>query len=378
MSDKTQQQTLSIRIDDALRGRLERARRLASTKAGEEVSTSEIAKQFLESARDDRLEVSDLLADPTASLLGIRRKGEDGRVLSRAEWTTLAHFVRLGLEAPSTQTPNPIAQTSIVVILDAFLAVHALRTKEESRLDAFYLGNLPPECRPAPSKRANRPALTDAEMVRRTVAELRRVVSDPATTWQPLLIGRNLYVALDEDALPGAEDVHRALRPFWPVLWRLAARGHFVETRAPVRDPVTDKAGQYQPSMPSLSEGPYTLEFLRGPGREFSVVISFPGVRGPKYPILGYPKLMEFRAMLSAIVADHETGDWTGTYFFADLIADQQGPASEIWFRANDNGITFGFTVEEWTTLDQLFRRAWTLPEIRRSWDALALEYGEL
>ena len=231
MSDKPQQQTLSVRIDDALRGRLERARRLASTKTGEEVSTSEIAKQFLESARDDRLEVSDLLADPTASLLVIRRKGEDGRVLSRAEWTTLAHFVRLGLEAPSTQTPNPIAQTSIVVILDAFLAVHALRTKEESRLDAFYLGNLPPECRPTPSKRADRPALTDAEMVRRTVAELRRVMSDPATTWQPLLIGRNLYVVLDEDTLPGAEDVHRATPPL--LARSLAPRG----ARALRRDP---------------------------------------------------------------------------------------------------------------------------------------------
>jgi hypothetical protein len=378
MSDKPQQHTLSVRIDDALRGRLERARRLASTKTGEEVSTSEIAKQFLESARDDRLEVSDLLADPTASLLVIRRKGEDGRVLSRAEWTTLAHFMRLGLEAASTQTPNPISQASIVVLLDAFLAVHALRTKDESRLDAFYLGNLPPECRPTPPKRSDRPALTDAEMVRRTVTELRRVMSDPTTTWQPLLIGRNLYVVLDEDTLPGAEDVHRALRPFWPVLWRLAARGHFVETRAPVRDPVTDKAGQYQPPMPSITEGPYTLEFFRGPGHEFSALISFPGARGPKYPILGYPKLMEFRHMLSAIVADHETGDWTGTYFFADLIADQEGPASEIWFRANDNGVSFGFSVEEWTTLDRLFRRAWTLPEIRRSWDALAFEYGEL
>src|SRR5580693_4238002 len=59
-SPQPQQQTLSVRIDDALRRRLERARQLEASKTGEPVSTSEIAKQFLEAARDDRLEVVDL------------------------------------------------------------------------------------------------------------------------------------------------------------------------------------------------------------------------------------------------------------------------------------------------------------------------------
>jgi hypothetical protein len=87
---------------------------------------------------------------------------------------------------------------------------------------------------------------------------------------------------------------------------------------------------------------------------------------------------LEFRAMLKALVADHETGDWTGTYFFADLIADEPGAPVEIWFRANENGITLGFSVDEWMALDALFRRGWDMPEIRRAWEALALEYGEL
>ena len=111
--DKAQQQTLSVRIDDALRRRLERARQLSASKTGEPVSTSEIAKQFLESARDDRLEVVDLLAEPTDSLRHIRRKGEAGMVLSRAEWTAIAHFVRHGLEASPDQTPNPVSRESL-------------------------------------------------------------------------------------------------------------------------------------------------------------------------------------------------------------------------------------------------------------------------
>src|SRR5260370_33765428 len=85
-----QQQTRSARISEALRTRLEQARLLVSKRTGESVSTSEIAKQLLESAREDRLEVVDMLGDPTEALLQIRRKGEAQHGLTRAEWTVVA------------------------------------------------------------------------------------------------------------------------------------------------------------------------------------------------------------------------------------------------------------------------------------------------
>ena len=68
--------TLSLRISEVLRKRLEGIRQHMAQKKGGNVSTSEIAKQLLESAREDRLEVVDLLAKATESLLTIRRKGE--------------------------------------------------------------------------------------------------------------------------------------------------------------------------------------------------------------------------------------------------------------------------------------------------------------
>ena len=102
-----QPQTLSLRISDALHRRLERAKELLSSKTGESVSTSEIAKQLLESAREDRFEVADLMAKPTEALLQIRRKGEAQHILSRAEWILLAHFVQKGLETYSDRTPEP-------------------------------------------------------------------------------------------------------------------------------------------------------------------------------------------------------------------------------------------------------------------------------
>jgi hypothetical protein len=36
----------------------------------------------------------------------------------------LAHFVRHGIEAFSSRTPNPVSRDSLVALLDAFLAVY--------------------------------------------------------------------------------------------------------------------------------------------------------------------------------------------------------------------------------------------------------------
>jgi hypothetical protein len=244
----------------------------------------------------DRLEVVDLLAHPTDTLLQIRRKGDAGMVLSRAEWTTLAHFVRHGVEALSAQTPHAVSRESLVAVLDAFVAVYDLRTAPNSRLDAYYQGNLPPELRPA-SKRRGRTDPNASEVVRRTLTETRGHLSDPSATSVPLMLGRNLYVLRDEEPLPGAEDLTRALRPYWSALWRLVARGHYVLMRAPVREPSHQRDGLYRPPIPSLTEGPYTLSFAHGEGQEFSVLLCLPGARGPRYPIIGYPRLAEFRTM---------------------------------------------------------------------------------
>ena len=376
MAAKPQQHTLSVRIDDTLRRRLERARQLSASKTGEAVSTSEIAKRFLESARDDRLEIVDLLADPTGSLLQIRRKGEAGRVLSRAEWTTLAHFVRHGVEATSAQAPHEVSRESLVALLDAFVAVYDLRSTPDARLDAYYLGNLPPASRSA-SKASGR-TKAGAGAVERALAATRRHLHDPSATWVPLLLGRNLFVLLDEDHLPGAEDLTQAFRPYWSVLWQLAARGHFLLTHHPVREPSTARDGQYRPPIPSLTEGAFTLSFAPGQGQEFSVLLGFPGARGPRYPIVGFPRIAEFRTMLADLLADRAPGDWTGTYFYAGVTSSTAKADGEIWFRAHDNGISFGFTVTEWRTVHTLFRRAWALPEIRVAWEALVREYGEV
>jgi hypothetical protein len=371
-----QQQTLSLRISDALRTRLERAKELISSKTGQSVTTSDVAKQFLESAREDRLEVVDLLAQPTETLLQIRRKGEAQHVLSRAEWTILAYFVQQGLEAFSDRTPNPVSRESLIGVLDAFVAVFELRKERPSKLDEYYLGNLPTECRPAKAKDTSEQATS--EIVRRTVLETRKRLGDPATKWEPLLAARNLYVILEEEKLSGAEALDRALRPFWPILWRLAARGHYFVKQQPLRAPSTPKDSFYQPPIPSVKEGEYSLSFARGEGNEFSLLLSFPGPRGSMYPIEGYPKITEFRAMLATLGPEGERR-WNREYFLGYTAPSEEGKGKEdVWFRAHTNAITFGFSEKEWKSVQTLFRRAWEIPEVRMAWDELALEYGEL
>jgi hypothetical protein len=371
-----QQQTLSVRISEALRQRLERARKLMASTTGESVSTSEIAKQLLESAREDRLEVVDLLSEPTKSLVEIRRKGEAQRLLSKPEWTVLAHYVQQGLEAYSEDTPTPVSRECFIAVLDAFLAVYELR-KGPSTGDDYYLGNLPYECRPAKGKASESGEKVTPDVVRRTVVETRRQVSDPATKWEPTMAGRNLYVLLADEAVRDTEVLNRALRPYWPALWQLAARGHYYQTNEPIRlRPNAPEEKFYQPGIAPISEGGYTLSFARGEGNNFSILLSFPGVRAPQYPFAEYPVIAEFRRMLAALDPTGSIDHWKAKHFFGYLA--QRGKDTEVAFRARNNGITFTFSEKEWKAIRELFRRAWEAPDVRLAWDGLTLEYGEL
>ncbi len=347
----TQGQTLSLRISDALYARLERAKQLLSSKKGDSVSTSEVAKQLLESAREDRFEVADLLAKPTETLLEIRRKGEAQHILSRAEWILLAHFVQKGLEAYTERTPNPVSNESLIVVLDAFLAVYELRTERASLRDSYYVNNLPSEFRPTKAKGVDDSERATSETVRQTVAETRKRLSDPAVKWDTFLAGRNLLILLEDEKLPAADAVNRALRPFFPVMWRLAARGHYCLTQESLRAESTSQDSFYQPPIPSIKEGDFTLSFNRGESNDIYLLLSFPGPRGPMYPINGYPRITEFRAMLATLAPESPARRWESGYFLGYVAAPEEGKGKDYWFRAHDNGITFGLSEKEWKSV---------------------------
>ena len=83
---RPQQQTLSVRISDSMRKRLERARQQTASTTGEPISTSEIAKQLLESSRDNRLDVADLLEEPTQTSSPLPRSRMCGSAARFTRW----------------------------------------------------------------------------------------------------------------------------------------------------------------------------------------------------------------------------------------------------------------------------------------------------
>ena len=220
-----QQPVISIRISDALRLRLETLRKIISLKSGQNVSTSEAAKQLLESARDDRLELVDLLTEPTNSLLSIRRKADSGLPLSLAEWTLVAHYCAVGAESFMNTAQGQISYESLAEILEAFLAAYTIaRRPKKSMRDFVYLRTLPWD------KQVEAKEVDDigSDDVRRVVNRTIQMLRNPAQKRRkPLLAVRNLYTLLDEEKFSNIEKLNEVLWPHWSALWRVCARGHY-------------------------------------------------------------------------------------------------------------------------------------------------------
>jgi hypothetical protein len=376
-----QQPVISIRISDALRLRLETLRKIMALKTGQTVSTSEAAKQLLESARDDRLELVNLLAEPTDSLLRIRGKADSGLSLSQAEWTMVAHYCAVGAESFMNTAQGQISYETLAEIFEAFLAAYAIaRRPKKSMRDFVYLRTLPGD------KQVEAKEVEDigSDDVRRIVNHTIQMLRNPAQKRRkPLLAVRNLYTLLDEEKFSNIEKLNEVLWPHWPSLWRVCARGHYSAHQKPLREKVPAEADDedfelaVQPALPSLEEGGYRLDLVREEGNEFSPRLQFPGTLAPQYPVCGYPRIAEFRRMLEELDLERDLCQWQGYYFYAHtaILEDEE---RGVFFFARENGITFRFPMEHWQSIRNLFRRAWLAPEVIHTWEAQVLEYGEL
>ena len=376
-----QQPVISIRISDALRLRLETLRKIISLKSGQNVSTSEAAKQLLESARDDRLELVDLLSEPTSSLLKIRGKADSGLPLSLAEWTLVAHYCAVGAESFMNTAQGQISYESLAEILEAFLAAYTIaRRPKKSMRDFVYLRTLPWD------KQVEAKEVEDigSDDLRRVVTRTIQMLRNPAQKRRkPLLAVRNLYTLLDEEKFSNIEKLNEVLWPHWSALWRVCARGHYSAHRRPLREKVPSKTDDedfelaVQPALPSLEEGEYRLDLVREEGNEFSPRLQFPGTLTPRYPVVGYPRIAEFRRLLEELDLERDLCQWQGYYFYAHT-AIVENEQRGVFFFARENGIAFRFPMEHWQSIRNLFRRAWQAPEVIHTWEAQMLEYGEM
>lgn len=380
-----QQPVISIRISELLRSRLEHLKEIMHAKSGQPVSTSEAAKQLLESARDDRLELVNLLIDPTDSLLKIRGKAEAQLTLSLAEWTLVAYYGALGAESFVNSRQGQISFETLTDILEAFQSTYEIARKpKRTPKDFQYLMYLPSD-KQAEDKE---PEEIGGDDVRRVVKNTIRMLKNSSENRKkPILAVRNLYTLLDGERFTNIEKLNDALRPHWDALWRVCARGHYARHAKPLREkpaPVSPDEDEenfddvIQPPLPSLQEGEYRLDLVREEGNDFSTCLHFPGRLAPRYPVGGYPRIAEFRRMLETIDSGRPFCFWRGRYFFAYTELMENCEDLAVSFRAYGNGITFSFPVADWQSICNLFRRAWQSPEVARLWGEQMLEYGEL
>jgi hypothetical protein len=369
-----QQNTLSVRISDALHERLERVRDVLSVKAGVRVSTSEVAKQLLEAADEQRLELLELMHKPTEALAHIREKHEQGLQLSKAEWTCIAYYVHQGMEW-LTGNNSHICPDSYTAVIKAFLAVYKLLPESEARHEDYYFGNLG-------GRDAGETGRITSESVVSAAKRCIHKVEAAKQPYTPIHAGRNLYTVLDGERITNICALNDALAPFWPALWRIAARGHFKVCNMPLRPPKSAGEEHFagKSFLPPVSEpvadGAFSLSFSTLDGTDLSVLLVFPGTRGTMYPISRYPEVARFRAMLFGLKADQALEHWDSQSYFA--YTSRNGDEIDASFRAKDNGITFGFSPDDWSALKRLFTKAWNTPEVSRTWDKLTQEYGEL
>lgn len=377
MAEKTtapQQPVISVRISEALRARLDSLKELLAHKSGENVSTSEVAKQLLESAREDRLEVADLLSESKTSLPQMRRKLEAGQSLSQAEWIVLAYFARHGAESYVVgKRGTPVSQETMKGILEAFLAAYKIRRSKKASRDAHYLGNLP-----ILNKSGQQVHTAEEIDVPTAVERLIQKLETPRSNVWPQFAARNLYDLLEEEHFSNIETLNRVLKPHWMAIWNAAARGHFITYQTPLRDRAAiNLLGQRPtPTISSVFEGGFVLSFTVGDTNNLALLLSLPEDHKAMYEMDPYPMIAEFRTLLAEWDSSAQNSYWNGYYFYAYTPATND-VNPRIWVRCNGS-TTFGFSDAEWTSLKECFRRAWEMPELQRVWNELSMEYGEL
>jgi hypothetical protein len=371
MERKPQQQTLSIRISEALRDYLERAKQVISNGRGEGVSTSDVAKMLLESAKDDRLdyrlEMADLQRDATDAMANIRTKWKRQQGVSRAEWIFLAQYIQIGCEETS-EDPDLPSRESYAALLEATLAVRSLRADRGVELDRYYLGNLAPREETALNERR-----LDSDVVPRIVGSLIQELRTAPSTPKPTFSGRNFYVALRDETLPNIVALNETLMLYMPTLFRLGARGHWIREHRPVRAQ-REELDFVSPIIPRVEAGSFFLSIHVNAQRDLSVLIGM-DAKDVMYPLSPYPQIREFSAMLAHLGPGRP---WEGKEFAGHTDQERPDKPMRLYFRRPKDGVMVILSAEDWRCLKELYARALALPELQPVLEELSLVYGEV
>jgi len=367
---------ISLRVNEERMQLLERHREALAAQLGRPISLSEAVFLLIDdraSDADRQTMLYELRRTPTAALDAIRKQWTAARGLAPAQWDLLAEYVQIGAEedrqVPPLLQPAVPSQESYVALLDAFAAVYQQRSAKTSRQAWLYFSNLDGYHSNVQFSDSDHDQQHDAVM--RLIAHRRARLTRTTEPWEfPGNVGASLVVAIRDEGIDSTR-LDQALAPYWPVLWGLAARGHWIRhDHQPVRIAGPHDEGGRRFLVPAPAAlGDMRLSFDSA-GPELAMEVWFDGQRRFMAAILRYPELMEFRAMLEATAER----PWRGRHFAATLWQAGTPSTRTVWLRRD---LAIDFTKTEWTTLRDLVRQAWASPALQHCLQDLAQEYGE-
>lgn len=372
-------EVISVRLTEERLKLLERYQKILSEQEGHDVSLAEAAFRVI----DERAGVLDreterglLLGDPTASLLRIRKKWESQHALSLADWDVLAQYMQIATEE-ETQEPPLLwpaipSRESYLAMLEAFEAVYLSRKKVGSRHDWYYVRNLGGDLSGARSSDENPEQRQQA--VLKQIAARKQLLKSPENWERPGTVAGCLVAAIRDEGIEG-EKLDQVLAPFWPTIWSLAARAHWLRFgHKPLRPKVPGEDDfRRRILLPDpVHADEFSLSFTAVGCPELGLSIDLGRSRRLSFLISRYPDLAEFHAMVEGWPMKRS---WNGRHFVATPAKEKGGTSINLLLR--DQGVNAEFTAKEWDTLRELFRKAWPSPEIQRWLAELRMEYGE-
>jgi len=372
-------EVISVRLTEDRLKLLERHRKLLSEQLGREVSLGEAAFLVIDERAallDRDTQRQELLGNPAASLYGIRKKWESQHELSLAEWDVLALYIQIGAEnetqEPPLLWPAIPSRESYLALLESFEAVYLSRKHPGSKHASYYLRNLGGD--PAGVRVADESPEQKHQALLKQIAA-RKQLLESAEKWErPGSVAGCLLAAIRDEAIESTK-LDQVLAPFWPTLWALAARGHWLRhDRQPVR-PLGPKEDDFRSRIilpDSLRADEFELSFTSSGCPELGVSIDLGSSRRVSFLITRYPDLAEFRAMLDGWPMKRS---WNGRHFVAT--PSMEKGVTQVTLRLRQNDVCIDFTEKEWAALRELFQKAGAFPEIQRWLEELRLEYGE-
>ena len=372
-------QVISVRLNEDRFELLERHRQVLTEQLGREVSLGEAAFLALDGRAVEIDRVTSrhaLLRTPTESLVQIRRHWRAHQALSAAEWDVVAEHVQMATDEPGLyplpRDPALPSRASYLALVNAFEAVYRHRKVPASPNTWAYFGNL------GGFFSDDTLSDTDAEQRDRTVlaqvARARAGLHADAAWTRPGNVGRCLLVAIQEEGVESATLDH-LLAPYWPTLWGLAARGHWIRHGRPIRPSPPTLVGdpRHDATLPApITAGPLTVSF-ESTGLELTVLLGLGAPRHPSYLLREYPELVEFRAVLE--LARVSERPWLGKYFRTVVAKSGRATTITLWLKHGEARVEF--SLAEWQTLRDLLRQAWSSPALQPWIVELDQEYGE-